>query len=85
MDKVLSARLDESTVSRIGLLAQRLRTSKKKVIEDAIQLYSKRVDAKGDFDVFDQTCGAWKRKKAGAREIEKIRAVFRKSMMRRQK
>ena len=85
MDKIMSARLDESTVHRIGLLAQRLRTSKKKVIESAIQLYSREVEEEGELDVFTQTFGAWKRKKRGSKEIEDIRTAFRQSMIRRQK
>ena len=85
MDKILSARLDESTVCRIGLLSQRLHTSKKKIIEDAIQLYSRQVEEKQEMDIFTQTFGAWKRKKKGALEIENIRAAFRRSMMRHQK
>jgi predicted transcriptional regulator len=38
MDKILSARVDESVANRIGLLARRLRTSKKKIIESAIEI-----------------------------------------------
>lgn len=85
MDKILSARLDEAMVSRIGFLAQRLRTSKKRVIEEAIRLYAGQVEAEGEFDVFDRTFGAWKRKRKGARDIEAIRAAFHNSMTRRQK
>lgn len=83
MDKILSARLDESTVGRIGFLAQRLGTSKKKVIEQAIELYSKQVESDVEVDVFNQTFGAWKRGKKDP--LESIRASFRKSMTRHQK
>jgi predicted transcriptional regulator len=38
MDKILSARVDESVVNRIGSLARRLHTSKKKSIESAIEI-----------------------------------------------
>lgn len=34
-DKILSARVEEATVRRIGLIARHLHTSKKKVIEKA--------------------------------------------------
>lgn len=57
MDKILSARVDESIANRIGLLARRLRTSKKKIIESAIERYAAQVDKEQDFDVFEHTCG----------------------------
>ena len=38
MDRVLCARVDESVANRIGTLARRLRTSKKNVIERAVEL-----------------------------------------------
>lgn len=46
MDKILSARVDESVVNRIGSLARRLQTSEKKIIESAIERYATQVDKK---------------------------------------
>ncbi|MEA2040697.1 MAG: ribbon-helix-helix protein, CopG family [Thermodesulfobacteriota bacterium] len=43
MDKVLSARVDESVLSRISVLARELHTTKKQVIEGAINLYAEKV------------------------------------------
>lgn len=40
MDKVLSARVDETVIRQIGLLARELKTTKKAIIESAIRLYS---------------------------------------------
>lgn len=40
MDKVLSARVDQSIVSRIGMLARQTHMSKKKIIERSIQMYA---------------------------------------------
>jgi predicted transcriptional regulator len=37
MDKILSARVDETTIRKIGLLAQKLKKTKKAVIEEAIR------------------------------------------------
>jgi len=58
MDKIFSARIDESVTNHISSLARRLRTSKKKVIENAIESYAAQVDKEQDFDVFEHTCGA---------------------------
>ncbi|MCX7016847.1 MAG: ribbon-helix-helix protein, CopG family [Candidatus Sumerlaeota bacterium] len=82
MDKVLSARLDESVVNRIGSLAQRLHTSKKKIIETAITEYAARVDEDNEMDVFRKSWGAWHRKESAAQIVEQIRKEFEDSMMR---
>ena len=82
---MLSARVDESTVKRIGNLAKRLNTSKKKIIECAIEMYASRIDDEQNFDVLNQTCGAWKRKESARQLVAKSRKVFRSSMVRHQK
>ena len=61
MDKILSARVDETVLNKISFLAQRLHLTKKKVIEGAVQLYAQRMESAGDMNVFAQTSGAWKR------------------------
>ncbi len=85
MDKKLSALVDEKVIDRIGLLARRLNTSKKKVIEDAIHSFAARVDQEEALDVFEQTSGAWRRKKPAGRLVEEARKSFRKSMEKRRK
>ena len=84
MDKILSARVDESVVNRIGSLARRLRTSKKKIIETAIEVYATQIDAAQDFDVFEHTCGAWRRKESHRETMVKVRKAFQRSMERHQ-
>ncbi len=85
MDKILSARLEESVIQRIGSLARRLRTSKKRIIEDAIQNYADKIDREEKFDIFEQTCGVWRRKESAGQIVEEARKTFRKSMERRRK
>ncbi len=82
MDRILSARVDESVVSRIGSLARRLRTSKKKIIESAIERYAAEVDKEQEFDIFEHTCGAWKRKGPAGETVGEVRKAFRDSMKR---
>ena len=84
MDKILSARVDESVVTRISSLARRLHTSKKKVIESAIETYAAQVDKEQDFDVFEHTCGTWHRKEMPGETVVKVRRAFRDSMKRYQ-
>jgi predicted transcriptional regulator len=85
MDKILSARVQESVIQRIGSLARRLHTSKKRIIEDAVQNYADKIDHEDKFDVFEQTCGAWRRKESARRMVEEARGTFRKSMVRPRK
>lgn len=84
MDKILSARIDESVATRIGSLARRLRTSKKRVIENAIKIYAAQVDKEQEFDVFEHTCGAWQMKGTPGEIVGKVRKAFRDSMERHQ-
>ncbi len=84
MDKILSARVDESVAHRIASLAQRMRTSKKKVIENAIEAYAAAVDKELARDVFKETCGAWRRKESPAHTVETVRKAFRHAMRKHQ-
>ncbi len=84
MDKVISARLDESAVDRVGELARRLRTSKKSILERAIAMYADHVDQGKKTDVFEQTCGAWSRKEPPEQLVKAARKAFHNSMRRRQ-
>lgn len=82
MDTVISARIDESVAGRIRVLAHRLHTSKKSVIEKAILLYANEVEGMERQDVLGETSGIWHRKESAARTVEKARESFRGSMAR---
>ena len=82
MDKILSARVDESVIQQVGLLARELKTSKKAVIEAAVRLYSEQIGLEKKIDVFENTCGAWKRSETPQESISKARSAFNKSMER---
>jgi predicted transcriptional regulator len=83
MDKVLSARIDESVLRRIELLARELGTTKKAVIENAIRLYADRLETERQIDVLDRTWGAWQREETPEETVERSRFAFRRSMRRR--
>ncbi len=85
MDKILSARVDETIIRRIGVLAQELDTTKKAVIEAAILSYADKIEAEKKIDVLEKTPGAWKRKESAEEDIEHARRTFRKSMERHQR
>ena len=82
MDKVLSARVDEAVLRRLGMLAKALRTTKKDVLERAICTFSERIEQEQGLDPFRQTCGAWQRDETPEDTTEKARLAFRQSMER---
>jgi len=84
MDKILSARVDESVVHLLGLLSRQMKKSKKAVLEAAIRSYAENVEEEAAAGrPFERTLGAWSRPGETARQTrEKIRAEFRKSMER---
>ncbi len=82
MDKIISARIDESAANQIGMLAHRLHTSKKNVIERAIELYAAHIGPEEDAGVFERTCGAWHRKETATQLVKTARKAFSDSMER---
>lgn len=82
MDRVLSARLDESIVDQLSRLARHLHVSKKHVLEQAISRYASSVADEAKVDVLDQTFGAWQRQESAAQTVRHARTAFRQSMER---
>ncbi len=82
MDKVLSARIDEAVVRRIGDLARRLRTSKKDILERAVNLFAESVNKSHATDIFEQTSGAWQRSEGPEKTVTRVRRAFRESLVR---
>ena len=85
MDKILSARVDDTVIHRIGMLAEQLHTTKKAIIEGAIIAYAEKVETEKKLDVLEQTLGAWQRDEAPDETVRRVRCSFRNSMQRRQK
>ena len=85
MDKVISARLDESIVRQIGALATNLGTTKKAIIEGAIRLYAQSIEDDRRVDVLENTLGAWCRPESSAQTVADAREAFRRSMHRHQR
>ena len=84
MDKVLSARVDESVVSKIAVLARELHTTKKRIIEGAIALFAEKVEADHKVDLLDLTFGAWTRDETPESTVSRSRRAFSDSMARHQ-
>ena len=82
MDKILSARVDDAVIQRIGALARQLGTTKKAVIEDAICCYAAQVERDQNTDVLEQTCGVWQREESPEETVRTVRQAFQQGMHR---
>jgi predicted transcriptional regulator len=82
MDRIFSARIDDRIAKQIKNLALKMRIPKKSVLEKAVELLGRQVDADQKTDVFDQTNGVWKRTETVDQTVSRIRTTFRKSMER---
>ena len=82
MDKVLSARVDEAVIHRIGTLANELGTTKKAIIEGAVRMYAEKIEKDNKLDVLEQTFGAWRRSESPDKTVKKARKAFQNSVRR---
>lgn len=82
MDRILSARIDDAIYRKINDLSQKLHTTKKSVIEQAIDLLGRNFQEERKSDIFSDTCGSWKSEESPAETVKSVRAVFNHSMKR---
>ena len=82
MDKIMSTRMDEAVIRHIGLLAKKLGTSKKAVLENAVRYYVEKIEAEQDFDVLTHTFGSWQRDESATETVQTIKEKMRKSQER---
>ena len=85
MDKILSARVDESVIKKIGTLALTLRMTKKAVIEAAVRAYSEKTEQGKATDPLEQSLGAWKRDGTPEETVRRGKTAFRVAMERNQR
>jgi hypothetical protein len=82
MDKIFSARLDESALSEMDRVVHQQRMTKKKFLEQAIHLMAETLSGPDEKDVWEITRGAWKRKESAAETVRQIKTAFRKAYQR---
>ncbi len=82
MDKVFSARIDESVAGCINSLAKQLHSTKKQVLERAIALFAAQVEREQNADLLGQSFGAWNREESTQETVDASRTAFRNSMER---
>jgi hypothetical protein len=64
------------------MLAKRLGTSKKAVLENAVRCYVEKIETEQGFDVLADTFGSWQRDKSAAETQQAIKDTMRKSQER---
>ena len=82
MDKIVSTRMDEAVIQHIGMLAKKLGTSKKAVLENAVRLYSKKIEAEQGVNILSHTFGSWQRDESSSETVKRIKDAMRKSQER---
>jgi predicted transcriptional regulator len=85
MDKIMSARMDEAVIRHLDMLAKKLGTSKKAVLENAVRYYAEKIRAEQGLDIFDDTFGSWQRDASAAETVRTIKDAMRKSQERYKK
>ena len=82
MDKIVSTRMDEAVIQHIGMLAKKLGTSKKAVLENAVRLYSEKIEAEQGVDILSHTFGSWQCDESSSETVKRIKDAMRKSQER---
>jgi hypothetical protein len=85
MDKIFSARLDESVLSEMDRVVYQQHMTKKKFLEQAIHHMAETLSVTPEKDIWALTCGAWKRKESASTIIKQIRSKTRENFERHQR
>jgi predicted transcriptional regulator len=85
MDRILSARIDDTIYRKINDLSLKLHTTKKSVIEQAIDLLGRNIQEERKSDIFSDTCGTWEREETPDETVKNVRSVFNHSMKRHER
>ncbi len=75
MNKIFSTRVDDSVLIILDELSKRLKKSKKKIIEEAIEKYAEEKKDAG-FDILKETSGCWVREESVQGTIVNARDSF---------
>ncbi len=82
MDRIFSARVNETIIRTVAILAKQLGTTKKAVIERAIIELAEKIEIENNIDLLAATAGTWAREESIDTTIERSRRAFRNGMER---
>jgi hypothetical protein len=83
MQKIFSARLEESVLDEMERVTRRLKMTKRRFLEQAIHRQAKELSGEEASDVWSETLGAWARREKPATTIRRAREAFRGNFERR--
>ena len=79
MDKIFSARLDESVLAEMDHVVHHHHMTKKKFLEEAIHAKAQELEKETEKNIWEETRGAWKRKESPAETVRKAKESFRRA------
>jgi hypothetical protein len=82
MQKVFSARLDESVLNEMERATRERRMTKRRFLEEAIRLRAAQLRGEDDRDVWAETLGAWQRNERPETSVRAARRAFQRSITR---
>jgi hypothetical protein len=82
MDKIVSARLEETAINEMERVTRQLGITKKRFLEEAIRCHARELTARREVDDWSETCGAWRRKESVPATVNRARGAFRRSFRR---
>jgi len=82
MQKIMSARVDESVVALVDRIAREKKMSKREILEEAIKNFWEKVSIEKEVDSFQVSFGAWERDESAEETVRKSRDAFNQSMQR---
>lgn len=82
MQKIMSARVDESVVALVDRIAREKKMSKREILEEAIKNFWEKVSIEKEVDSFQASFGAWERDESAEETVRKSRDAFNQSMQR---
>lgn len=84
MDRVLSARVDETVLEELNRATKQRGITKKQFLEEAIRDHAARTGAASGPDVWTETCGLWQCPESVPTTIRRARTALESSMRRHQ-
>ena len=76
MEKIFSARIDDSVLLLLDALSKKLKKSKKRIIEEALDLYARDLSGEKGIDIIAETSGCWNRDETPGETVARTRKAF---------
>ncbi|MBP9114157.1 MAG: hypothetical protein KBF88_15200 [Polyangiaceae bacterium] len=82
MDKIFSARIDDSVLRELDVATARLGMTKKAFLEHAIRLAAGSLEQSPNDEIWETAFGAWEREESAAATVAHAKSQFRRASSR---